>query len=159
MIVFLFFLEVTIDPSNNTTPYILSDSIIFSSDNNSQTVKLVAWGQDAYFHTPNTFGEIINGTDTTKFYYHLLDCSMPWENDKPYVIYGYAIVDPGNTLTINEGCQVYLHKNSGLIIGNPFKEEKGGTLIINGQLGNEVTFQGDRLDSWYKDSPGQWDRI
>ena len=153
------FLEVTIDPSNNTTPYILSDSIIFSSDNNSQTVKLVAWGQDAYFHTPNTFGEIINGTDTTKFYYHLLDCSVPWENDKPHVIYGYAIVDPGNTLTINEGCQVYLHKNSGLIIGNPFKEEKGGTLIINGQLGNEVTFQGDRLDSWYKDSPGQWDRI
>ena len=54
---------------------------------------------------------------------------------------------------------MYLHKNSGLIIGNPFKEEKGGTLIINGQLGNEVTFQGDRLDSWYKDSPGQWDRI
>ena len=80
----------------------------------------MAWGQDAYFHTPNTFGEIINGTDTTKFYYHLLDCSVPWENDKPHVIYGYAIVDPGNTLTINEGCQVYLHKNSGLIIGNPF---------------------------------------
>ena len=153
------FLEVTIDPSNNTTPYILSDSIIFYSDNNLQTVKLVAWGQDAYFHTPNTFGEIINGTDTTKFYYHLLDCSAPWENDKPHVIYGYAIVDPGNTLTINEGCQVYLHKNSGLIIGNPFKEEKGGTLLINGQLGNEVTFQGDRLDSWYKDNPGQWDRI
>ena len=77
---------------------------------------------------------------------------LPWENDKPHVIYGYAIVDPGNTLTINEGCQVYLHKNSGLIIGNPFKEEKeepqfdaviGSTLANFEQLGlkNIITKQ------------------
>ena len=153
------FLEVTIDPSSSNTPYILSDSLVFTTGTKKQDVDVVAWGQDAYFHTANTYGDIINGTDTTRFYYHLLDCSQPWTNDKPHVIYGYAIVDPEKTLTINEGCNVYLHNNSGILVGNPFLEASGGSIKVNGTLGNEVTFQGDRLDPWYKDIPGQWDRI
>jgi hypothetical protein len=153
------FLEVTIDPSSSNTPYILSDSLVFTTGTKKQDVDVVAWGQDAYFHTANTYGDIINGTDTTRFYYHLLDCTTPWTNDKPHVIYGYAVVDPGNTLTINEGCNVYLHNNSGILVGNPFLEASGGSIKVNGTLGNEVTFQGDRLDPWYKDIPGQWDRI
>jgi len=153
------FLEVTIDPSDNKTPYILTDSLVFTTGTKKQDVDVVAWGQDAYFHTANTYGNIVNGTDTTRFYYHLLDCSTPWMNDKPHVIYGYAVVDPGNTLTINEGCNIYLHKNSGIIVGNPFSEYAGGSIKINGSLGNEVVFQGDRLDPWYKNIPGQWDRI
>jgi hypothetical protein len=153
------FLEVTIDPSSNNTPYVLTDSLVFTTGTKKQDVDVIAWGQDAYFHTANTYGNIVNGTDTTRFYYHLLDCSTPWMNDKPHVIYGYAVVDPGNTLTINEGCNVYLHKNSGIIVGNPFSEYAGGSIKINGTLGNEVVFQGDRLDPWYRDIPGQWDRI
>ena len=153
------FLEVTIDPSSNNTPYILSDSLVFTTGTTIQDVDVVAWGQDAYFHTANTYDDIVNGTDTTRFYYHLLDCSIPWRNDKPHVIYGYAIVDAGETLTINEGCNIYLHKNSGILVGNPFSESIGESIRINGSLGNEVVFQGDRLDPWYKDIPGQWDRI
>ena len=153
------FLEVTIDPTQTNTPYILADSLVFTTGTKQQDVNLVAWGQDAYFHTADTFGLIINGIDTSRFWYHQLDCSVPWENDKPHVIYGYAVVDPGQTLTINEGCNVYLHKNSGILVGNPFTEQSGGTIKVNGSLGNEVTFQGDRLDPWYKDIPGQWDRI
>ena len=153
------FLEVTIDPSLNTTPYILTDSLIFTTGSKLQDVDVVAWGQDAYFHTANTYGNIINGTDTNRFYYHLLDCSKPWKNDKPHVIYGYAVVDPGKTLIINEGCNVYLHNNSGILVGNPFLAATGGSIKVNGKFGNEVTFQGDRLDSWYNDLPGQWDRI
>jgi len=153
------FLEVTIDPSSSNTPYILTDSLVFTTGTKKQDVDLVAWGQDAYFHTANTYGDIINGTDTTRFYYHLLDCNQPWTNDKPHVIYGYAVVDPGKTLLINEGCNVYLHNNSGILVGNPFLEANGGSIKVNGTFGNEVTFQGDRLDAWYKDIPGQWDRI
>ena len=153
------FLEVTIDPSSSNTPYILTNSLVFTTGTKKQDVDVVAWGQDAYFHTANAYGNIVNGTDTTRFYYHLLDCSTPWLNDKPHVIYGYAIVDPGSTLIINEGCDVYLHKNSGIIVGNPFSEYAGGSIKINGALGNEVVFQGDRLDPWYKNIPGQWDRI
>ena len=153
------FLEVTIDPSSNTTPYVLTDSLVFTTGTKQQDVDVVAWGQDAYFHTANTYGNIINETDTTRFYYHLLDCTTSWTNDKPHVIYGYAVIDPGNTLTINEGCDIYFHKNSGILAGNPFSNASGGSIKVNGTLGNEVTFQGDRLDSWYKDIPGQWDRI
>ena len=153
------FLEVTIDPSLNTTPYVLTDSLVFTTGTEKQDVDVVAWGQDAHFHTANSYGAIIDGNDTTLFPYHQLDCSEPWENDKPHVIYGYAVVDPEQTLIINEGCNVYLHKNSGILVGNPFSDQSGGSIKVNGTLGNEVTFQGDRLDSWYKDLPGQWDRI
>ena len=62
-------------------------------------------------------------------------------------------------MTINAGTNVYFHKNSGIIVGNPFSNNSGGTIKIFGELENEVTFQGDRLDSWYRDLPGQWDRI
>ena len=156
--VFLF-IEVTIDPSSNTTPYILSDSLIFEIGNNIQSVKLVAWGQDAHFYTPNTYGEVINGTDTTKIYYHQINSNQVWSNDKPHVIYGYVIIEPNAQLTINEGADIYFHQNSGMIVGNPFSSISGGTLKVNGTLNNEVTFQGDRLDSWYENIPGQWDRI
>ena len=153
------FIEVTVDPSSNTTPYILSDSLTFEIGSNIQSVKLVAWGQDAHFYTPNTYGEIINGTDTTKIYYHQINSNQIWSNDKPHVIYGYVIIEPNSQLTINEGTDVYFHQNSGMIVGNPFSSVTGGTLKVNGTLNNEVTFQGDRLDSWYENIPGQWDRI
>ena len=153
------FLEVTINPNSTTTPYILTDSLIFITGARKQDVDLVAWGQNAYFHTPNEFGQIINGEDTILFPYHKIDCSVDWTDDKPHVIYGYAIIDPGNTLNINAGCDIHLHKNSGIIVGNPFSEIPGGSIKINGILGNEGTFQGDRLDAWYQDIPGQWDRI
>ena len=153
------FIEVTINPMNSNTPYILTDSLVFTNGTKKQDVDLIAWGQDAYFHTANTYGDIINGNDTNRFYYHLLDCSQPWKNDKPHVIYGYAVINPGKTLILNEGCNVYLHNNSGILVGNPFLEASGGSIKVNGTFGNEVTFQGDRLDPWYKDIPGQWDRI
>jgi len=153
------FIEVTINPSLNTTPYILSDSLIFESGNSTQSVMLVAWGQDAVFHTPNTFGEIIDGLDTTKIYYHQIASNQTWTNSKPHVIYGYVIVEPNAQLNIDAGTNIYFHQNSGILVGNPFSNQTGGTLKVNGTYGNEVTFQGDRLDSWYTNLPGQWDRI
>ena len=80
------FLEVTIDPSLNTTPYILSDSLVFTTGTKKQDVDIVAWGQDAHFHTANTFGQIINGNDTTKFPYHLLDCSVLYQVHQLYLL-------------------------------------------------------------------------
>jgi len=153
------FLEVTIDPNNTNTPYLVSDSIIFTTGNKTQDVDLIAYGQDAYFHTANASGDIINGEDTSRFFYHQLDCDEIWNNDKPHVIYGHVIVNPNCQLTINQGTDIYLHKNSGIIVGNPFSASSGGTIKVNGTLGNEVTFRGDRLDSWYDSLPGQWDRI
>ena len=139
------FVEVTVDPNNLNTPMIVSDSIIFIANDFQGDIDLVAWGQDAYFHTPPTNSQI------APFFF--LTCNEIWTNDKPHVVYGYALVDSACTLTVNEGSDVYFHPGSGIIVLN------SGTLLVNGTQQNNVTFQGDRLGEDFKDIPGQWDRI
>ena len=138
------FVEVTIDPHNQNTPFVVSDSIIFQTNHNLQYVHLVAWGQDAHFH------HSLPG-DGPLFFIPTND--LTWTNDKPHVIYGYAIVDSGETLSIEQGTNVHIHPGSGIIVLS------SGTLKINGTTINPVTIQGDRLGMDYQDVPGQWDRI
>jgi len=131
------FIEVTIDPNNGLSPMIVEDRIQFLTNGINQYVELVAWGQDAYFH----YSYISEG---------IFDLNEGiWENDKPHVIYGAAIIDEGKTLEIPAGTNIYMHKNALLYV---YK----GTLNITGSLGNEVLIQGDRLESFYDDVPGQY---
>jgi hypothetical protein len=139
------FVEVTVDPNNLTTPLIVTDSIIFIANGFQTDIDLVAWGQDAYFHRPDPNSQI------SPFFF--LSCGETWNNDKPHVIYGYAIVDSSCTLTVNAGTNVHLHPGSGIIVFG------SGTLLVNGTTQDKVTFQGDRLGEDFKDVPGQWDRI
>lgn len=137
------FVEVTVDPNNQNTPLVITDSILFVTNGNVQDIDLVAWGQDAYFHQPSS-------NSSSLFF---LTCNETWMNDKPHVVYGYAMVDSGCVLTVNEGTQVHFHPGSGLIVLS------SATLLVNGTTTNPVTFQGDRLGEAFKDIPGQWDRI
>lgn len=130
------FVEVTIDPGNASTPFIVEDRILFETNGTTQDVDLVAWGQDAYFH---------GGLDGL----FELDCNEVWGNDKPHVVYGIVMVREGCNLTITEGTQVYAHARSGIFVN-------GGCLLVQGSLNNEVVFQGDRLEPEYADLPGQW---
>ena len=41
------FLNVTIDPNDQYTPFVVEDSIMFVTNGNTQMIKLVAWGQNA----------------------------------------------------------------------------------------------------------------
>ncbi len=131
------FVEVTLDPNNTTNPIVIEDQIIFTTNGKDQTVQLVVWGQDAYFHYSYISQGIFDLNEGT------------WPNDKPHVIYGAAFVDSAKTLNIPGGTQIYLHKNAVLYV---YK----GTLNIQGSLGNEVTLQGDRLESFYNDITGQY---
>ncbi len=124
------FVEVTLGVNGQNLPLILEDSIRFRTNGVDQYVKLAVWGQDAYFH----YKDLNEGT---------------WPNDKPHVIYGYAAVDSAKTLNIQAGTHIYLHKNAILYV---YKS----TLNINGTLGNEVTLQGDRLETQYNDVSGQY---
>ncbi len=139
------FVEVTVDPNLGTTPMIISDSILFNTNGYLQDIDLVAWGQDAYFHSSPPNSQIAP--------FFLLSCNEVWNKDKPHVIYGYALVDSGCTLTINAGANVHLHPGSGIIVCN------SATLLVNGTMQENVTIQGDRLGVDYQDVPGQWDRI
>lgn len=142
------FVEVTVDPNNSNNPLIITDSIVFINNGRSQDVDLVAWGQDAHFIVPDKkIGSIP---------YRIIAAeneSVTWTNDKPYVIYGYAVVDSVGQLTIDKGTRIHFHNNSGLWV------YKGGSIKVNGTADEPVTFQGDRLDPYYRDQAGQWDRI
>jgi len=125
------FVEVTVNP--NRDEMIEQDSIIFETNGNYQDIDLVAFGQDV-----NLFnGEVIK--------------SQTWTNTKPYLIYNSVLLDTLEVLQIEAGTKIYNHRNSTFYVK--------GSLIVNGTLEEPVVFQGDRLENYYKDWPGQWNGI
>ncbi len=143
------FARVTIDPNDFNNPYVVEDSLLFLTNGNEQKVKLVAWGQNANYILADTY---IEGFPPFKVVADSL-VTVHWTNEKPYVIYGYAVINSYGKLIIDEGARIYFHKNSGLWAYTD------GVLKVYGTVENPVTFQGDRLEAFYDDLPGQWDRI
>ncbi|MEN8187680.1 MAG: hypothetical protein ABFR05_11175 [Bacteroidota bacterium] len=155
------FIEATIDHSKVVNP-IYTDSIVFDSGSRQQDVKLVTLVQDAYFLYPqrDVHGvkeRIVLGIDgegdeiaVDGFY---LKENTTWTNEKPYVVYGFVGVPEDKTLTIEKGTRIHFHKNSGLLV------DKNATLKVNGELGEEVIFEGDRLEPGYSEIPGQWSTV
>ena len=137
------FVEVTVNPTDELTPFVVEDSIVFETNQNVQQVKLVAWGQDANFFGPGTpNGYLVGSTgDTT------------WTNNKPYVIYDGIIIDSLSRLTIEAGTQIHLHNGAVLYAK--------GTLDVQGGIDTSdfVVFQGTRLEENYQGIPGQWGGI
>lgn len=150
------FVEVTLDGNNPTNPFVIEDHILFNTNGNAQSVLLTAWGRDAHFFRPDRGGNgfpsysIIAGLDDNGS----TTCeTVDWFNDKPYVIYGYGVVDSCSTLIIHPGVKVYFHGGGGLWV------YRDGRILAEGTPEEHITFQGDRLESAYADLPGQWDRI
>lgn len=167
------FVETTIDINNfpdTNGVFLYTDKIEFDSNTNLQTVELVTLVQDAVFIYPNRDNAKVIETLTLNVGGELIETELqgrvllPGEltftNDKPYVIYGFAAVPNGETLTINAGARVHFHSDSGLIVSD------GASLQINGAfsnnqdiLENEVIFEGDRLEPNFSNVPGQWGTI
>ncbi|MCX7986976.1 MAG: hypothetical protein N2662_08560 [Bacteroidales bacterium] len=135
------FAQVKVDPTNQLSPLLIEDSIVvMTGTNSSKSIKLLAWGQDVHL--------IRDSVLTTQ----------TWYNDKPYLIYGSAIVDSNQVLTIAAGCTIYFHNKAWMGVY--------GTLQVNGTYENPVIFRGDRLDKSnyappvpYDKIPGQWEGI
>lgn len=169
------FIETTFDIQSVVAAdnqFLYTDAIEFDSGSNLQKVELVTLVKDAVFIYPNrnsqgiietlTFDVDGDGMDdeTTLQGRFLENSELTFTNEKPYVIYGYASVDEGQTLTIEAGARVHFHANSGLLVTN------NASLKVNGQLSgdqelleNEVIFEGDRLEPLFEDIPGQWGTI
>lgn len=141
------FCEVTIDPTNDLNPFVVTDSVMFETNGNTQKVLLVAYGRNADFYRPTQFPT--NGFPA----YSVLNGSTTWTPDKPKVVIGYLVVDSAQTLTVEAGTQVYLYNNSGIWV------YKQGTIKVNGTASDTVVFQGVRKETAYREVPGQWDRI
>ncbi len=142
------FVQVTVNP-NQASPLLIVDQVVFETNGNTQSVYLTAIGRDVYLHKPDHFPT--NGLPP----YSIISCNATWTNDKPHLIFGFAVVDSGCTLTMMPGTQVYLHKNAVLWV------YAYGSLQVLGDHANnqEVTFEGDRLEPEYKEIPGQWGYI
>lgn len=143
------FVEVTVDPHDNS-PILIEDSIIFITNGNFQVVDLVALGQDAHYHLPT---DTLNFSDGSSLLFSYAGCISNWTKDKPHLIYGYTVVDTDSILRIEKGTQIHLHNNAVLWV------YEGGSLIVEGEKEEEVVFQGDRLEDWYDEQPGQWGKI
>ena len=75
------FVKVTIDPNSSENPFLIADSLRFSSNNNQQYLHLRAYGQNARF---------IKGG--------VIDTDTSWDDKLPWVIYDSVKINPGKTL-------------------------------------------------------------
>jgi hypothetical protein len=151
------FIEVTAESQGNLE-LLHTDSIVFRTGNRSQDVKLVTLARDAYFHYPDSVLRVPQDPFPDLLLpYSFADCNTTWRADKPHVVYGYVVVPENCVLTIDPGTQIHFHNNSGLWVSN------GGTLLVDpqnmGDYENPVVFQGDRLEPFYREIPGQWGGI
>lgn len=142
------FVKVTINPGNVNTPFLVTDSIEFITGNKKQDVDLVAYGQDANFIVADSGPEnlrykVVAGAHETTV----------WTNDKPYVVFGWAVVDSLGKLEIEPGTKIYFHYNSGLWV------YRYGQLEAVGTKEQPILFRSDRLDEWFDSDFTQWSRI
>lgn len=149
------FAEAHINPDDplSISPFIVTDSIIFSLDNSVQRVLMNAWGQNANYIRTEQFGK--------------LSCNMGeiiWNDPKPYIIYGSLRIDSCK-LTLPPGTHVYVHggiakgdDGNFYYNGNIFIY-KNGKLNVQGTAENPVRIQTDRLERQYQDINALWNGI
>ena len=176
------FVESTTDVKEaapDESEFLLTEKVLFDTGDREQEVDLVTLVKDATFLFPALLdirgatetlllGQNLDGQDVRIQGFVLDEDELLFTNDRPYVIYGYALVPNDATLTIEAGARIHFHENSGLLVANR------ATLNVNGApstdpekpMENEVVFQGDRLGSGnifdedrgsdFTDIPGQW---
>lgn len=130
------FSQVTLNNQNKNLPFLVQDSILFSTNDIQQRVVLTTWGRDAIYYKGDS-----------------ITSNTIWENDKIHFLYKSLIVSQNCTLTIKKGTEIYASKGSALVIK--------GNLKIEGDSGkaNIVRFQGPRTENYWENIPGQWKGI
>lgn len=154
------FVEVTIDPNDDNSPYVLSEKVSFLTNGNTQTVLLEAWGQNANYIGSKAGLSLLSCNGGQETFYEALNNPL---EDAPIVIYGILVVDTC-ALLIEAGTQVYIHGalvstqetgfyNDGRLIFGP-----EGKLLIQGTKDNPVVLQGDRIEQeqQFQEGTGQW---
>lgn len=126
----LVLVDALIDPNDEELPYLVKDSVVINWNTNSMHIKLVSWGQDAYYITSKSL------------------CDTTLSSSRPYVIYDSLLVAPNCTLRIEKGVRMFFNNNAALHVA--------GTLIVEGEADEEVTFRNARFDEDYLQAPGQW---
>ena len=143
-------------------PFLLEDQVNFRTNGNEQNVKVVAFGQNAYFHR----GDYITASTTwrTDKPHVIINANRVLTSGQPPVSFG-VLVGQGVTLTIPKGARIYAHAgsylqvNGTLRVNDDFGPGPGVTDTVKATNANIVRFQGDRLEPFYADIPSQWGGI
>ncbi len=126
--------QLKIDDRNKDLPYIVEDTITFSTNGNFQKVRLLAWGQDAiYFKSDSIFA------------------NTNWVEGKPYVIFDHLNVKQGVTLNLAAGTKV--------VFGNKATMTVDGNIKSNGVFEKPVNFIQYRKGGRFDEVPGQWQGV
>ena len=139
--------------------FLVTDQVNFRTNGIDQNVKLVAYGQNAYFHRAT-----------------IVNADVTWRTDKPHVIINTPSIQLGGasvgvyvtsrgTLRIPKGARIYSHAGALMLVdgtlrvNDDFVPGTGTTDTVKASNPNIVRFQGDRLEPSYADIPGQWGGI
>jgi parallel beta-helix repeat protein len=132
-------IETTLKENDTTIPIYITDNLVFTVNNTEQSLVLEAYGRDA---------NILRGVSITT--------NTVFTTEKPYLIFDYLHIAAGATLTLNAGTELFLHKNTDIVVD--------GNIIATGTNSQPVTIRGDRFDLAYIDIlydylPSQWGGI
>ncbi|MBD3747983.1 MAG: hypothetical protein IE931_00655 [Sphingobacteriales bacterium] len=125
------FVKAFIDPTNSDSPFLVEDQLTFSLNGRTDTIPLIAYGQNAVYLKDAYFTQ---NTSLSK--------------NKPYLFVNDAVVGANTTLNIEAGSRLYFHKNAKLYVA--------GSLQANGTLQDSITISSDRMERIYSDEAGQW---
>ena len=162
------FIETTVnikDYAANAPEFLYNDQLLVDE----QTVELITLVKDAIFLYPKRedgFKEMIPlGTDEEGNAFgiegfYLEDNELIFTNERPYVIYGYAGVPSEKTVRFEAGARIHFHDNSGLIAAESSSVHVLGEQSADAEMQEgEVIFEGDRLEPFFENIPGQWGTI
>lgn len=130
----LILVTANLKTANQDLPLLVRDSILFSTNNNTQHVKIWAWGQDT---NKQSSIEITKPT--------------VWSGIKPYIVADSLLLYESGSLTIEAGTTVYMNSNAKMIIQ--------GKLNILGTCDKPVKIFGIRNDGNFVDLAGQWQGV
>lgn len=128
----LVLVEINIPSDNQTGVMLAFDSLMFTTNQVEQQVKLVAWRENAKVLKSYT----VTGNET-------------WNKTQPYIIQDSITVAPGATLTIEDSTRIFAFDQTS------FMRIKGN-LVVKGDTGKLVTFSGFRREIEFSEQLGQW---
>lgn len=148
-----FFAEVTVDPQGDQLYPFVDGAVRFTVNDHVQRLPMVAWGWDAVFY-PRAQDSVVTQDGLPPFYtVSDAEGTINWTADRPIVIRNYLVINSGQRLNIEPGTEIFFHQGGGLWV---FQD---ASINAVGTPDAPIRFGGDRLEPFYEEQPGQWDRI
>ncbi|MEM6298001.1 MAG: hypothetical protein AAF740_04845, partial [Bacteroidota bacterium] len=130
----LVLITAEIDRQTQNDPLLIEQFLEIETAETFQEVPIHAWGRNAILLRDRVIRQ-----------------DEIWTNEQPYILLNTLIIDSLQTLTIQEGVEIYSYPNAFVVVA--------GRLNIEGSFENPVLLTGVRQEEIYRDAAGQWGGI